>query len=55
MAVVKEMVEKDEIKLEQIKKNYQLADVLTKKGASSKLLVEVLKNGKITWFDNMMM
>ena len=48
MAVVKEMVEKDKIKLERIKKNYQLADVLTEKGASCKLLVEVLKNDKIT-------
>lgn len=45
MAVMREMVEKDEIKLEQIKKDYQPAEVLT--CTSGELLVEVSKNDKI--------
>ena len=49
MAIVREMVENSEIAW--IKKEYQLADVFTKSGASSELLIEVLKNGKITWLN----
>ena len=55
MTVKKEMVEKDQIKLEWIKKDYKLADVMTKKGASCELLIEVLKNSKIPWFHNLKM
>ena len=51
MAIVREMVENSEIALQWIKKGYQLADVFTKSGASSELLIEVLKNGKITWLN----
>ena len=47
MAIVRKMVENSEIALQWIKKEYQLADVFTKSGASSELLIEVLKNGKI--------
>ena len=52
MAVVREMVEKNEIKLDWISKEYQLADVLTKKGASCEMLIDVIKNGKIPWLNN---
>ena len=51
MAVVREMVDNKEIKLEWITKDYQLANMLKKKGASNELLIEVLVNGKITWFN----
>ena len=51
MAVVREMVDNKEIKLEWITKDYQLANMLTKKGASNELLIEVLINGKITWLN----
>ena len=46
---MREMVEKYEIKLEQIKKDYQLADALA--CTSGELLVEVSKNDKIIWLD----
>lgn len=38
IAIVQEVVEEDEIKFEWIKKYYQFADVLTKKGSICKLL-----------------
>ena len=37
------MFEKDEINLEWVKKDYQLANALTKKEASCERLIEVLK------------
>ena len=46
MAVVREMVDNDEIKFEWVTKDYELVDVLTKKGASNEQLIEVLRNGK---------
>ena len=38
-----QMFEKDEINLEWVKKDYQLANALTKKEASCERLIEVLK------------
>lgn len=38
-----QMFEKDETNLEWVKKDYQLANALTKKEASCELLIEVLK------------
>ena len=51
MAVVREMVDNKEIKLEWITKDYHLADMLTKKAASNKQLTKVLRNGKIMWLN----
>ena len=51
MVVLREMVDNNRIKLEWITKDYQLEDVLTKKGASDEQLIEVLRNGKITWLN----
>lgn len=49
MAVVREMMERNEIGLEQIDNKHQLADVLTKKGTPNVLLIDVLKEGNIRW------
>ena len=51
MVVVREMVDNNRIKLEWITKDYQLEGVLTKKGASDEQLIEVLRDGKITWLN----
>lgn len=51
MVVLREMVEKDVIKLEWIKKDDQIA-CLTKKRASCELLIEALEKGTIPWLHN---
>ena len=45
MAMIREMVEKNEIKIKWIKSEEQLADVLTKNGASSDTLCRVINTG----------
>ena len=47
LARLKEMIEVNEIRMEWIEKSEQLADPLTKAGASNKRLCEVLCNGRI--------
>ena len=47
MSIVREMVERKEMKLIWVDTKDQLADVLTKKGASSSLLMETLQEGFI--------
>lgn len=47
MSALREMQEKEEIKIHWIEKENQIADCLTKKGASQKSLMTVLKNGKL--------
>ena len=47
MAVVREMIERNEFRLDWIHNKHQFADVLAKTGASSALLSDVLKEGKI--------
>ena len=48
MAIVRQMLEREEIELFWIKAKEQLADVLTKKGASSLTLLKVLQEGLIS-------
>ena len=45
IAGIKESVEKKEFEIRWIKKEQQLADVLTKQGADNHLLLDVLRNG----------
>ena len=47
MSSIREMKEEGEIDIKWVKGEAQLADVLTKKGASSQQLMKVLKEGKI--------
>ena len=47
MSIVREMLEKKEMELAWVDTKEQLADVLTKKGASSQLLMKTLKEGCI--------
>ena len=47
MSSIREMKEEGEIDIKWVKGEAQLADVLTKKGASSQQLAKVLKEGKI--------
>ena len=47
MAVAREKVEREEIKLEWIDSNSQLADILTKKGGSKRNLIDVLEVCKL--------
>jgi len=46
LSMIREMVDKNEINIEWIVSGEQLADVLTKHGASSKALCGVLSSGK---------
>ena len=46
IGIIREMVEKEEIKIKWIKSSEQLADVLTKNGASSESLCRVLNIGR---------
>ena len=48
MAIVRQMLEREEIELFWIKAKEQLADILTKKGASSLTLLKVLQEGMIS-------
>ena len=47
MASIRESIRKNEIKVEWVNKEEQLADVLTKQGADSTKLMAVLHTGKI--------
>ena len=47
MSSIREMKEEGDIDIKWVKGEAQLADVLTKKGASSQQLMKVLKDGKI--------
>ena len=47
MSTLWEMCEKTELSIHWIEKQYQLSDVLTKKGASHQSLIETLQKGKI--------
>ena len=48
IACIREMVKFDEIQVDWVDKSEQLSDCLTKAGASSASLVEVLKSGVIS-------
>ena len=48
MSIVRQMIERKEIKLFWIEAKEQLANVLTKKGASSLALLKVLQEGFLT-------
>ena len=50
MAVVWEMIERNETSLEWIDNKQQPADVLKKKKASNASLIDVLKKDKREWF-----
>ena len=47
IAAIKEAIENKEIKIKWVEKHFQLADVLTKQGADSSLLVHVLRTGHL--------
>ena len=47
IAAIKEAIENKEIKIKWVEKHLQLADVLTKQGADSSLLVHVLRTGRL--------
>ena len=47
MGIVRDMIEKKEVKIKWIESGEQLADVLTKAGASSSKLLEVIEKGKL--------
>ena len=48
IARLKEMVEMKEVQCEWVSKEHQLADTLTKGGASSRTLIDVLQSGRLT-------
>ena len=45
IAAIKEAIENNEFKIKWIGKDYQLADVITKQGADSSLLIHILRTG----------
>ena len=45
IAALREMCEKNKLLINWIEKQYQLSDVLTKKGASPQSLIETIKKG----------
>ena len=47
MAVIRQMVSREELRLEWCSTDQQISDVLTKKGASSEMLRDVLANGHL--------
>ena len=47
MVALREMCEKNELLINWIEKQYQLSDVLTKRGASSQSLIEKIQKGKL--------
>ena len=47
IAALREMCEKNELLINWIEKQYQLSDVLTKRGASPQSLIETIQKGKL--------
>ena len=48
IAAIKEAIENKEIEIKWVEKQYQLADVFTKQGADSSLLLHVLRTGHVS-------
>ena len=47
IAALREMCEKNELQFSWIEKQHQLSDILTKRGASPKSLIETIQKGKL--------